>query len=173
MPAMQDYQEKGDCAGYLQESAGRSKTQAETGLRGVVMARILGVEIPNEKKVKVGLTYIYGIGKGCAERIIKATGVDAEKRIKELNEEELGRIAAFVQQNFKIEGDLRREIGANIARLIEINSYRGSRHRRSLPVRGQRTRTNARTRKGPRKTVGVIRDKTTRKALKQKDENPE
>ncbi|HOC02287.1 MAG TPA: 30S ribosomal protein S13 [Candidatus Ratteibacteria bacterium] len=130
------------------------------------MARILGVEIPNEKKVAVGLTYIYGIGKSTAERIIKATGINPDKRIKELTEEEIGKISGFVQQNFKIEGDLRREISSNISRLIDINCYRGVRHRRSLPVRGQRTRTNARTRKGPRKTVGVIRDKSARKAIK-------
>ncbi|HOK79362.1 MAG TPA: 30S ribosomal protein S13 [bacterium] len=132
------------------------------------MARILGVEIPNEKKVLIGLTYIYGIGKSIADRIIKATGVNPDKRVKDLTEEEIGKISAFVQQNFKIEGDLRRELGSNISRLIEINCYRGLRHRRSLPVRGQRTRTNARTRKGPRKTVGVIRDKAARKALKTK-----
>jgi len=130
------------------------------------MARILGVEIPNEKKVAVGLTYIYGIGKSTAERIIKATGINPDKRIKDLTEEEIGKISGFVQQNFKIEGDLRREISSNISRLIDINCYRGVRHRRSLPVRGQRTRTNARTRKGPRKTVGVIRDKSARKAIK-------
>ena len=130
------------------------------------MARILGVEIPNEKKVAVGLTYIYGIGKSTAERIIKATGINPDKRIKELTEEEIGKISGFVQQNFKIEGDLRREVSSNISRLIDVNCYRGVRHRRSLPVRGQRTRTNARTRKGPRKTVGVIRDKSARKAIK-------
>jgi len=130
------------------------------------MARILGVEIPNEKKVAVGLTYIYGIGKSTAERIIKATGINPDKRKKELTEEEIGKISGFVQQNFKIEGDLRREISSNISRLIDINCYRGLRHRRSLPVRGQRTRTNARTRKGPRKIVGVIRDKSARKAIK-------
>jgi len=130
------------------------------------MARILGVEIPNEKKVLIGLTYIYGIGKSIAERIIKATGVNPDKRIKDLTEEEIGKISAFVQQNFKIEGDLRREFGGNVSRLIEINCHRGARHRRSLPVRGQRTRTNARTRKGPRKTVGVVRDKAARKAIR-------
>ncbi len=134
------------------------------------MARILGVEIPNEKKVLVGLSRIYGIGKSVAERIIKATGINPEKRIKDLSEEEIGKISSFVQQNFKIEGDLRREIGSNITRLIEINCYRGIRHKRSLPVRGQRTRTNARTRKGPRKTVGIIRDKAARKVVKAKGE---
>ncbi|MCM8805928.1 MAG: 30S ribosomal protein S13 [Candidatus Omnitrophica bacterium] len=132
------------------------------------MARILGVEIPNEKKVTIGLSYIYGIGRPTAERIVKATGVNPDKRIKELTEEEIGRISSFIQQNFKIEGDLRREVSNCITRLIEINSYRGLRHKRSLPVRGQRTRTNARTRKGPRKTVGVVRDKAARKALKAK-----
>lgn len=134
------------------------------------MARILGVEIPNEKKVFVGLTYIYGIGRSIAERIIKATGINPDKRIKDLTEEEIGKISGFVQQNFKIEGDLRREVSSNISRLGDINCYRGVRHRRSLPVRGQRTRTNARTRKGPRKTVGVIRDKAARKAIKSKQE---
>ncbi|MCM8814872.1 MAG: 30S ribosomal protein S13 [Candidatus Omnitrophica bacterium] len=132
------------------------------------MARILGVEIPNEKKVFIGLTYIYGIGRSIANKIIKATGVNPDKRVKDLTEEEIGKISNFVQQNFKIEGDLRREISGNIARLVDINCYRGLRHKRSLPVRGQRTRTNARTRKGPRKTVGVIRDKAARKAIKAK-----
>lgn len=132
------------------------------------MARILGVEIPNEKKVLVGLTYIYGIGRSIAERVVKATGVNPDKRVKELTEEEIGKVSNFIQQNFKIEGDLRREISSDISRLIEINCYRGLRHKRSLPVRGQRTRTNARTRKGPRKTVGVIRDKAARKAIKSK-----
>jgi small subunit ribosomal protein S13 len=137
------------------------------------MARILGVEIPNEKKVKIGLMYIYGIGRTVSERVLKATGVDPEKRIKELSEEELGKISGFIQQNFKTEGDLRREVSSNISRLVEINSYRGLRHRRSLPVRGQRTRTNARTRKGPRKTVGVVRDKSARKTIKTKTEGAE
>ncbi|MCX7704801.1 MAG: 30S ribosomal protein S13 [bacterium] len=132
------------------------------------MARILGVEIPNEKKVLIGLTYIFGIGKAIAERVIKATGINPDKRVKDLTEEEIGKISGFIQQNFKIEGDLRREYSSNISRLIEIGCYRGLRHKRSLPVRGQRTRTNARTRKGPRKTVGVIRDKAARKAIKSK-----
>lgn len=132
------------------------------------MARILGVEIPNEKKVLIGLTYIYGIGRAIAERVIKATGVNPDKRVKDLTEEEIGKISGFVQQNFKIEGDLRREYSNSIGRLVEINCYRGLRHKRSLPVRGQRTRTNARTRKGPRKTVGVVRDKAARKAIKSK-----
>ena len=134
------------------------------------MARILGVEIPDNKKVKIALRYIYGIGDARAMEIVKNTGIDGEKRLKELTEEELGRITSFIQKNYKIEGDLRQEVAQSIRRLIDINCYRGIRHKFSLPVRGQRTRTNARTRKGPRKTVGVVRDKAARKALKQKQE---
>lgn len=131
------------------------------------MARVLGVEIPDNKKVKISLTYIYGIGPKRAMEIIENTEIDGEKRVKELTEEELGKIASFIQKNYKIEGDLRQEIAQNIRRLIDIGCYRGIRHKLSLPVRGQRTRTNARTRKGPRKTVGVVRDKALRKAIKQ------
>ncbi len=134
------------------------------------MARILGVEIPDSKKLKIALTYIYGIGKTRAEEIIRNTGIDGEKRVKNLTEEELGKITSFIQRNYKIEGDLRQEISQNIRRLIDINCYRGIRHKLSLPVRGQRTRTNARTRKGPRKTVGVVRDKALRKQIKQQRE---
>ncbi|MCM8766606.1 MAG: 30S ribosomal protein S13 [Candidatus Omnitrophica bacterium] len=134
------------------------------------MARILGVEIPDNKKVRIALRYIYGIGDKRAEEIVKSTGVDGEKRVKELTEEELGKITSFIQKNYKIEGDLRQEVAQNIRRLIDINCYRGIRHKLSLPVRGQRTRSNARTRKGPRKTVGVVRDKAARKALKQQRE---
>ena len=132
------------------------------------MARILGVEIPNEKKVVIGLTYIYGIGHSRAKEIVEATGIDGNKKVKDLTEEEIGKIGSYIQQNFKIEGELRQEISENIKRLIDINCYRGIRHKLSLPVRGQRTRSNARTRKGPRKTVGVIRDKAARKALREK-----
>jgi len=138
------------------------------------MARILGVEIPDNKKVEISLTYIYGIGRTTAKKILASTGIDGNKRVKELKEEEIGKIAAFLQKNYTIEGDLRKEVAENIRRLIEINAYRGIRHRRSLPVRGQRTRSNARTRKGPRKTVGVIRDKAARKAIKaQREETAE
>ncbi len=133
------------------------------------MARLLGVEISGEKKVPVALTYIYGVGPAFARRTIAAAGIAPDKRLKDLTEEELGRVAAFIQQNFKTEGDLRKEVSENIKRLADINSYRGVRDRRSLPVHGQRTRSNARTRKGPRKTVGVVRDKTARKALKPKE----
>jgi len=131
------------------------------------MARILGVEIPDNKKAEISLTYIYGIGRATAKKILSDTGVSGEKKIKDLTDEELSKITNYIQKNFKIEGDLKKEISENINRLIEINSYRGLRHKHSLPVRGQRTRTNARTRKGPRKTVGVVRDKALRKSLKQ------
>ncbi|HOK56707.1 MAG TPA: 30S ribosomal protein S13 [bacterium] len=134
------------------------------------MARILGVEIPDNKKVKIALMYIYGIGDKRAEEIVKNTGVNGDKRVKELTEEELGKITSFIQKNYKIEGDLKQEIAQNVRRLIEINCYRGIRHKLSLPVRGQRTRSNARTRKGPRRTVGVVRDKAARKAIKQQKE---
>ena len=128
------------------------------------MARILGVEIPDNKKIEISLTYIYGIGRTTAKKILASTGIDGNRRVKDLKEEEIGKIAAFLQKNYAIEGDKRKEVGEHIRRLIEISSYRGARHRFSLPVRGQRTRTNART--SPKKTVGVIRDKSARKAIK-------
>jgi len=131
------------------------------------MARILGVEIPDNKKVEISLTYIYGIGLSSSKKILADNGVSPDKKVKDLTDEELSKIANYIQRNFKIEGDLKKEVSENIRRLIDINSYRGLRHKHSLPVRGQRTRTNARTRKGPRKTVGVIRDKALRKAMKQ------
>jgi len=131
------------------------------------MARLLGVEIPDNKKVVIALTYVFGIGRVTAEKIVKHTGVKGDKKVKDLNEEELGKIAGFIQKNITVEGDLKKEIAENIRRLQEIGSYRGYRHKHSLPVRGQRTRSNARTRKGPRKTVGVIRDKTARRAVRQ------
>lgn len=131
------------------------------------MARIAGVEIPNKKKIKVALTYIYGIGSKLSGNILKASNVDPEKRVKDLSEEEISNITGVIQKTSKIEGSLRRDITANIKRLIEIGSYRWTRHRKNLPVRGQRTRTNARTRKGPRKTVGVVRSKEKRKEFKE------
>ena len=131
------------------------------------MARILGVEIPDNKKVEISLTYIFGIGLTASKKILADTGVSPDKKVKDLTDEELSKITNYIQRNFKIEGDLKKEVSENIRRLIDINSYRGLRHKHSLPVRGQRTRTNARTRKGPRKTVGVIRDKALRKAMKQ------
>ncbi len=118
------------------------------------MARISGVDLPREKRVVIGLTYIYGIGRTTAEKMVKDLGFDPALRVKNLTEEQTGMIREYIDNNLKVEGDLRREITLNIKRLIEINCYRGIRHRRSLPVRGQRSKTNARTRKGPKKTVG-------------------
>ncbi len=123
------------------------------------MPRIAGIDIPKEKRVEIALTYIRGIGRATSNKILKNTGINPDTRAKNLSEEEVSRIAQTIQKDCRVEGDLRREISANIKRLMEIGSYRGFRHRRNLPVRGQRTQTNARTRKGPRKTVGVIRAK--------------
>ena len=121
------------------------------------MPRIIGVDIPKEKRVEIALTYIHGVGRSTSNKILKISGVNPDTRAKDLTEEEVSRITTTIQRDCKVEGDLRREVAANIKRLIEAGTYKGFRHRRSLPVRGQRTRTNARTRKGPRKTVGVIR----------------
>ncbi|ACJ75684.1 30S ribosomal protein S13 [Thermosipho africanus H17ap60334] len=114
------------------------------------MARIVGVEIPNDKKVEIALTYIYGIGRTRAKQICEATNIDPDKRVRELNDEEISKIATYIQQNFKVEGELRTEVMQNIKRLIDIGCYRGFRHKLGLPVRGQKTKSNARTRKGPR-----------------------
>ena len=117
------------------------------------MARIEGVDLPRNKRVEVGIRYIYGIGPSRASKIIQATGVSPDTRIKDLTDAEVALLRDYIGQSYKVEGDLRREVQLNIKRLIEIGSYRGLRHRRNLPVNGQRTRTNARTRKGPKKTV--------------------
>jgi small subunit ribosomal protein S13 len=117
------------------------------------MARIEGVDLPRNKRVEIGLTYIYGIGKPRAQEILRATNINPDTRVKDLTDAEIALLRDYIAQNYKVEGDLRREVQMNIKRLIEIGCYRGLRHRRNLPVRGQRTRTNARTRKGPRKTV--------------------
>jgi small subunit ribosomal protein S13 len=117
------------------------------------MPRIAGVDIPNEKRVVIALTYIYGIGRDHSEAILKEAGIDGSVRAKSLTEDEISRIASVIDRNYIIEGQLRRQVTQNIARLKDIHCYRGVRHRRGLPVRGQRTRTNARTRKGPKKTV--------------------
>ncbi len=117
------------------------------------MARIEGVDLPRNKRVEVGLTYIYGIGDSHARAILKATGVSPDTRVKDLTDAEVGLLRDYIGQKYKVEGVLRRSVQMNIKRLIEIGSYRGLRHRRNLPVRGQRTRTNSRTRKGPKKTV--------------------
>ncbi|OGO28194.1 MAG: 30S ribosomal protein S13 [Chloroflexi bacterium RBG_16_52_11] len=117
------------------------------------MARIEGVDLPRNKRVEIGLTYIYGIGLPSSQKILGATQVNPDIRIKDLTDTEVTLLRDYISQNYKVEGDLRREVQLNIKRLIEIGSYRGLRHRRNLPVRGQRTRTNSRTRKGPKKTV--------------------
>jgi len=117
------------------------------------MARIEGVDLPRNKRVEIGLTYIYGIGRTRAKEILAATNVNPDQRIKDISEADLATLREFINKNYKLEGDLRRETQMNIKRLIEIGCYRGLRHRRSLPVHGQRTKTNARTRKGPKKTV--------------------
>ena len=117
------------------------------------MARIAGVDLPREKRVEIGLTYIYGIGRASSNRILKEAQVNPDTRVRDLTDEEVKRISSVIDETQTVEGDLRREIAMNIKRLQEIGCYRGIRHRRSLPVRGQKTKTNARTRKGPRKTV--------------------
>ncbi|HHV71039.1 MAG TPA: 30S ribosomal protein S13 [Clostridia bacterium] len=123
------------------------------------MARIAGVDLPRDKRVEIGLTYIYGIGRPTAQKILAQAEVNPDTRVRDLTDEEVNRLREVIDKNYKVEGDLQREVALNIKRLIEIGCYRGLRHRRGLPVRGQRTKTNARTRKGPRKTVGVRRKK--------------
>jgi len=121
------------------------------------MPRIFGVDIPKNKKIKISLSYVYGIGPTLASKILKETGINPEKKASDLSEEEISQIASYVQSNYRIEGELRREISQNIRRLIDIGSYRGLRHKKGLPVRGQRTRCNARTRKGHKPKVGGIK----------------
>ena len=118
------------------------------------MARIAGVDLPREKRIEVGLTYVYGIGRSTARKILTDTGVDPNTKVRDLAEGEVGQIRSYVDQNLQVEGDLRREMNQNIRRLIDIGAYRGIRHRRGLPVRGQRTKTNARQRKGPKPSIG-------------------
>jgi small subunit ribosomal protein S13 len=131
------------------------------------MPRIIGVDIPKEKRIEIALTYIHGIGRSTSNRILKTAGINPDTRAKSLSEDEVSRITSIIQRECKVEGDLKRDVAANIKRLIEIGSYRGLRHRRGLPVRGQRTRTNARTRKGPRKTVGVLRERKVKQVVKE------
>ncbi|MFA4015052.1 MAG: hypothetical protein RUDDFDWM_000118 [Candidatus Fervidibacterota bacterium] len=119
------------------------------------MARVAGVEIPDNKRVEIALTYIYGIGRSTSQKILSETGISPDKRVKDLSDEEIARIRDYIDRNLTVEGELRRKVAEDIKRLIDIRCYRGLRHLRGLPVRGQRTRTNARTRKGPRKTVGA------------------
>ncbi|MBI2595926.1 30S ribosomal protein S13 [Candidatus Daviesbacteria bacterium] len=128
------------------------------------MARIAGVDLPNEKRADIGLTYIYGVGRSNVVQILEKAGVDGSKRIKDLSEEEVNKLAKALE-GITVEGDLQREIEQNIKRLEEIGSYRGLRHRKGLPVRGQRTRSNARTKKGKRKTVGTVRKEVTAKTM--------
>jgi len=123
------------------------------------MARIAGVDLPRDKRVEIALTYIFGIGLTFSKAIIAATGINPDTRVRDLTEEEISKLREQIDKNYKVEGDLRREESFNIKRLIEIGSYRGKRHRAGLPVRGQRTKTNARTRKGPKRTVGAKRKK--------------
>jgi len=123
------------------------------------MARIAGVDIPREKRVVVSLTYIFGIGPTSARQVLATAGVDEDRRVRDLTEDEVNRLRELVERRYKVEGDLRREVSMNVKRLMEIGSYRGIRHRRNLPVRGQRTKTNARQRRGPRRTVGIRRKK--------------
>ena len=123
------------------------------------MARIAGVDLPREKRVEIGLTYIYGIGVASSNKILKEAGVNPDTRVKDLTDDEVNSIRKIIDGSYKVEGDLRREVALNIKRLTEIGCYRGLRHRRNLPVRGQRTKTNARTRKGPRKLVSRSKKK--------------
>jgi small subunit ribosomal protein S13 len=123
------------------------------------MARIAGVDIPREKRVEVSLTYVYGIGLPTSQKILAQTNINPDTRVRDLTEEQVNRLRELIDRRYKVEGDLRREVALNIKRLTEIGSYRGLRHRRNLPVRGQRTKTNARQRRGPKKTVGVRRKK--------------
>jgi small subunit ribosomal protein S13 len=118
------------------------------------MARIVGVDLPKDKRIEIGLTYIYGIGRVSSNSILKESGVNPAIRVKDLSDSDVAKIRDIIEKSYKVEGDLRREVSMNIKRLMDIGCYRGIRHRKGLPVRGQRTRTNARTRKGPRKAIG-------------------
>jgi small subunit ribosomal protein S13 len=158
---MQDYQKKRGCARNLREP--QAQTAARLSLAHILiyfkrrflhsMARISGVDLPREKRVEIGLTYIYGIGRPSSKRILSEAKVNPDTRVRDLTEDEVIKIRDIIDKTQAVEGDLRREIALNIKRLTEIGCYRGIRHRKGLPVRGQRTRTNARTRKGPRRTV--------------------
>lgn len=123
------------------------------------MARIAGVDLPRDKRVEIGLTYIFGIGRKSSNKILAEAGVNPDTRVKDLTEAEIGRLREVIDKTMKVEGDLKRDVALNIKRLMEIGCYRGVRHRKGLPVRGQRSKTNARTRKGPKRTVGVRRKK--------------
>lgn len=162
---MQGCAPQGHSAHYLQESS----SQAEAGVGRNFMPRVLGVDIPGNKRVEYALRYIYGIGPARALQILTETKINPAKRADDLTPDELRSIIANVQGLYRVEGDLRREVAQNIRRLISMGTYRGLRHRRGLPVRGQRTRTNARTRKGPKRTVGAVRDKEARSTIKKQE----
>ena len=132
------------------------------------MARIAGVDLPADKRIEIALTYIYGIGRNTAMRILDSAGVRPEIRVKNLSDEDTGKLRGIIEREYKVEGALRSEIAMNIKRLMDIGAYRGLRHRRGLPVRGQRTKTNARTRKGPKKTAGAVRKAAPAKAAVKK-----
>lgn len=123
------------------------------------MPRIVGIDLPKGKRIEAALTYIYGIGPTLSNQILIKAGIEPDRRAKDLTDEEVAKLNTIIQKDYKIEGDLRREITANVKRLMETGAYRGLRHRRGLPARGQRTKTNARTRKGPRRTVGIVRER--------------
>lgn len=127
------------------------------------MARIAGIDLPRDKRIEIALTYIYGIGLPSAKKILASTGINPDTRVKDLTEDEINKLQREIENNYKVEGDLRREVNANIKRLIDIGCYRGLRHRLGLPVRGQRTRTNARTRKGPKRTIAGKKKATMKK----------
>ena len=123
------------------------------------MARISGIDLPRDKRVEIGLTYIFGIGLYTSQQLLKRTGINPDTRVRDLTDDEVNRLREIIDKEMRVEGDLRREVSMNIKRLIDIGSYRGLRHRRGLPVRGQRTRTNARTRRGPKRAIGVRKKK--------------
>jgi small subunit ribosomal protein S13 len=130
------------------------------------VARIAGIDLPADKRIEVALTYIFGIGPATAKRIVKNAGVRPETRVRQLSDEEAGKLRTIIERDFKVEGALRSEVAMNIKRLMDIGAYRGLRHRRGLPVRGQRTKTNARTRKGPKKTAGAVRKPAAKAPVK-------
>jgi small subunit ribosomal protein S13 len=151
---VQDHQEKRTRQGHLRYS----KTFPETGIKHLLqeeraLARIAGIDLPKSKRIEIALTYIYGIGRSTSQTILSGAGVDYNTRTENLTEPDVARIRDFIDKNIKVEGDLRREVSMNIKRLMDLGCYRGLRHRKGLPVNGQRTKTNARTRKGPAKTV--------------------
>ena len=150
---MQDHKTQGSCACDLRytEAFAASRLRAFRG--GITLARISGIDLPKNKRVEIALTYIYGIGRSTAQQILTSSGVDFNTRTDNLTEVEVARIREYIDKNLKVEGDLRRDVSMSIKRLMDLGCYRGLRHRKGLPVRGQRTKTNARTRKGPARTV--------------------